>query len=100
MTNKQPEALRLAARLREGYSNLRKDLEPSAAELERLHYRVQELEAWINPLTEDWIETLFKESELECLSSDDVEAAIGFARAIERAHGINQSTPAIEEIGK
>ena len=41
----QPEALRLADRLSEGYSNLRSDLEPAAAELRRLHARVQELEA-------------------------------------------------------
>lgn len=50
MTDKQPEALRLAARLRSGYSNLRGDLEPAAAELERLYAYVQTLEAQLHDL--------------------------------------------------
>lgn len=68
----QPEALRLAARLRSGYSNLRKDLEPAAAELERLYARVQELEEQkqSDPLTEQ------QQKALEiCLARGNVNVA-------------------------
>ena len=54
--------------------------------------RIAELEAQQErkPLAEEQIEELFRESDLECMSSDDLEAATDFARALERAHGIQE----------
>lgn len=82
-----PEALRLAEMLMSGSAMIPEiDLPEAAAELRRLHARVQELEASQAqrvPLSERKIRQIDAHSGLD---------AIEFARAIERAHGIKEQS--------
>jgi len=83
-STEQPEALRLAELIETG--NRRSGDSAIAAELRRLHARVQELEASQAqrvPLSERKIRQIDAHSGLD---------AIEFARAIERAHGIQEQS--------
>lgn len=54
MTDKQPEALRLAECLDDGHCSLRNALHPAAAELRRLHAANMDCMAWYESIKADY----------------------------------------------
>lgn len=103
-STEQPEALRLADALRDGQYSLYQERAATEAELRRLHARVQELEAertvrmTQNNRMAERIAELEAQVQRVPLSKRKIRQidahsgldAIEFARAIERAHGIQE----------
>ena len=89
-----PEALRLAEMLTSGAAMIPEiDLPEAAAELRRLHARVQELEASQArvPLSDDQISALFDVHHADLAAGKIKEVSfLTYARVIEAAHGITQ----------